>query len=471
MIVRNRVSAVGREAEARVRRDVAGDLEHDLVAVVQDESARIDGPARAVDEDGHCAAEAGEPRRRERLAPDGEDRPEPRARAIEPDDAGRVDRPDRCAAACADDVAEAERRPADTDAGGDDHDALAREQLEMDPEPAPERGAGAARSCRRGRPVRGRVVERADADRRRHRRGQSGGSEERNRPHRRHGTGLVGTALAVAALLVAAGCGGGSSGAPTITVGAARTYHLSGFRPAGPVRAGVPATVAFTVIQPDGEPLTQYKHGAGPHNGVHLIIVRRDLSTIIHTHPPVAPDGRVATKVVFPAPGPYRVVIDVYPKPTGPTSLVNYQLHTNVTVAGTYTPKPLPPFSRTETVDGYRFVIHGTPHLRAIEPALLDFTVTGPNGKPATFTPWFGALAHAIFFRAGSLDYFHTHVCAPGVSGCASILGATKVTGSSTTPGHLKVGVLVPVPGMWRLFLQTQVDGKVVTAPFTLKVS
>ena len=471
MIVRNRVSAVGREAEARVGRDVAGDLEHDLVAVVQHEPARIDGAARAVDEDGHGAAEAGEPRRRERLAPDGEDRAEPRAGVIEADDAGGIDRPDGRAAVRADDVAEMERRPADADAGRDDHDAAVREQLEMDPEAAPQRRAGAARGRGRGRPVRGRVIERPDPDRRRHRRRERGGREERERPHRRHGTGLVAAAFAVAALLAAAGCGGGSSGAPTITVGAARTYHLGGFRPIGPVRAGVPTTVAFTVIQPDGEPLTQYKHGAGPHNGVHLIIVPRDLSSIIHTHPPVAPDGRVSTKVIFPAPGPYRVVIDVYPKPTGPTSLVNYQLHTNVTVAGTYTPKPLPPFSRTETVGGYRFVIHGTPHLRAIEPALLDFTVTGPNGKPATFTPWFGALAHAIFFRQGSLDYFHTHVCAPGVSGCTSILGATKVTGTSTTPGHLKVGVLVPVPGTWRLFLQTQVGGKIVTAPFTLKVS
>jgi len=271
--------------------------------------------------------------------------------------------------------------------------------------------------------------------------------------------------------LVLAGCGGGSSGTPTVTVGAAKTYHLGDFRPAGPVRAGVPTTVAFTVIQPDGTPLTQYKHGAGPHNGVHLIMVRRDLGTIIHMHPPVAPDGRVTAKVTFPAPGPYRVVIDVYPKPTGPASLVNYQLFTNIAVAGKYTPKPLPPFSATQTVDGYRFVLHGTPHLRAIDPALLDFTVTAPDGKPATFTPWFGALAHAIFFRQGTLDYFHTHVCAPGVSGCASVFGSARVTGTSSTPGHLKVGVLVPVPGTWRLFLQTQVNGRILTAPFTLKVS
>ena len=76
-------------------------------------------------------------------------------------------------------------------------------------------------------------------------------------------------------------------------------------------------------------------------------------------HPPVAPDGRISTKVTFPSPGPYKVVIDVYPKPTGPASLVNYQLFTNITVAGTYVPKPLPPFSPTQTVDGYRFVLHG----------------------------------------------------------------------------------------------------------------
>ena len=97
-------------------------------------------------------------------------------------------------------------------------------------------------------------------------------------------------------------------------------------------------------------------------------------------------------------------------------------------------------------------------------------TSTGPGGTPPTFTPWFGALAHAIFFRKGSLDYFHTHVCAPGVSGCTSVLGPAKVTGTSTTPGKLKVGVLVPASGTWRLFLQCKIDGKVLTVPFTLKV-
>ena len=56
------------------------------------------------------------------------------------------------------------------------------------------------------------------------------------------------------------------------------------------------------------------------------------------------------------------------------------------------------------------------------------------------------------------------------MSGCTSVLGPVKVTGSSTTPGKLNVGVLVPAPGTWRLFLQLKPDGKVLTVPFTLQV-
>lgn len=148
----------------------------------------------------------------------------------------------------------------------------------------------------------------------------------------------------------------------------------------------------------------------------------------------------------------------------------NFQLFTRVEVKGAYTPQPLPSPEQTQTVDGYRFALHGEPRLRAIQAAFLSFTVTGPNGAPARFTPWYGALAHAIFFRKGSLDYFHTHVCAPGASGCTSLLGAAKVTGTSSTPGKLSVGVLVPVAGTWRLFLQCLIDGRVLTAPFTLLV-
>jgi hypothetical protein len=199
---------------------------------------------------------------------------------------------------------------------------------------------------------------------------------------------------------------------------------------------------------------------------VHVIVVRRDLSGILHRHPPIGANGAFSVNVGSLPAGPYRIVVDVYPA-SGPQT--NFQLFSSLTRPGSYTPGALPPLARVETVDGVTFTLHGTPHLKAIQPAFLHFTVTD-HGRPAQFTPWYGALAHAIFFRRSSLDYFHTHVCAPGATGCTSVFGAAKVTGQSATPGKLDVGVLVPVSGTWRLFLQCQVGGRVVTAPFTLTV-
>jgi hypothetical protein len=266
-------------------------------------------------------------------------------------------------------------------------------------------------------------------------------------------------------LLAAAGC---SSSRPSVpTVGAARTFTLSGLEPVRMSRPGV-HKLSFTIQQPNGKPLTSYRRGAGPHTGVHLIVVRHDLGAIIHRHPPVAPNGRIVEAIDFPTPGPYRVLVDAYPDVKGAPR--NFQLHQDVRVAGRYRPKGLPPFSRTVTVDGYRVTLAGPSQLHAIEPAHLTASVTDPSRKPLPFKPWYGALAHAIFFRQGSLDYFHTHVCGPTTPGCSSVLGGTSVKGLSTQPGKLQVGILLPVPGTWRLFLQFQAGGRILTAPFTLRV-
>jgi hypothetical protein len=279
----------------------------------------------------------------------------------------------------------------------------------------------------------------------------------------------------VAALVVCVvAIGGCGSSAGTLTapyVAPAKVFALAGFRPAAPVVAGRPTTVSFTVDQPSGRPLTRYRTGPGPHTGVHLIIVRDDLAYIIHQHPPIGRNGLLRQTVTFPAPGPYKVLVDVYPHIQG--GLPNFQLSTTVHVEGAYHPKLLPPFKPDLVVDGYHFDMQPHPALHAIQAQFVNVNVTGPNGQRVTFAPWFGALAHAIFFRERSLDYFHTHICAPGAPNCGSLPGvsATRVTGRSTGPGKLTIGVLLPEPGTWRLFLQLKLAGRVVTAPYTLAVA
>src|SRR5205814_2375032 len=121
--------------------------------------------------------------------------------------------------------------------------------------------------------------------------------------------------LACAALFLLAGCS--SSSRPNVpTIPPARTFALSGFTPTRVPHTGT-ATVSFTVKQPSGAPLTSYRRGAGPHTGIHLIIVRRDLGLIIHRHPPIGPTGRIAQPVNLTPPGPHRVPVDVFPSVQG----------------------------------------------------------------------------------------------------------------------------------------------------------
>jgi hypothetical protein len=279
--------------------------------------------------------------------------------------------------------------------------------------------------------------------------------------------------LVLAALLsggALTGCGSnGAVSAPTVAP--ARVYALAGFKPSKPVLPAVSTTISFSITQPSGKTLTAYKKCCEPHAGVDLIIVRSDDSHVQYDDSDIAPDGKVTQPVVFPAPGRYRIVIDTYLRQTSATSLVNFQLFTWVTVEGHYRPQPLPPFQATQVVDGYRFQIEAHPRLHAIQATFLTINVLTPDGSKAVFASWRGALAHALFIHQGSLDYFHTHVCSPGAIYCTSVLGSAKVTGTSSARGQLKVGILLPEPGTWRMFLLTYIDGHHLTVPYTLNAT
>ena len=122
--------------------------------------------------------------------------------------------------------------------------------------------------------------------------------------------------------------------------------------------------------------------------------------------------------MVFPRPGPYRVLVDVYPQTKGP-GYTNFQLFQTIHVSGAYHPIPLPPYKPVVTTGRWTFTIKRLPKLHLAQAALIDVSVRDAAGHPAEFTPWFGAMGHAIFFHQGDLAYFHTHICAPHQAGCA----------------------------------------------------
>ena len=201
---------------------------------------------------------------------------------------------------------------------------------------------------------------------------------------------------------------------------------------------------------------------------MHVIVVRDDLSSIVHKHPPMPANGQFALPVDLPAAGRYHVLVDIYPAAAtgGPP---NFQLTHDLQV-GTGTSRRRCPRTRPVVhTGGLTFRVTKKPSLKVAEPATMVVNVTDAAGKPVKFTPFYGALAHAIFFRDGTLDYFHSHICGNDPA-CSAGFGTLATTGHSTKPGQLELGVLLPATGKWRLFLQVTHGGKLLTAPFTLVV-
>ena len=100
----------------------------------------------------------------------------------------------------------------------------------------------------------------------------------------------------------------------------------------------------------------------------------------------------------------------------------------------------------------------------------LRSTVTDPNGKPVTFAPWYGALAHAIFFQEGHarlLPHARLQPRRGRLHERARRQQGHGQLGDAGTSDRRRPRC--PLPGTWRLFLQIQQDGQILTAPFTLR--
>jgi hypothetical protein len=220
-------------------------------------------------------------------------------------------------------------------------------------------------------------------------------------------------------------------------------YTLALDRPSLP--AGPETELLFRVLDPHGQPLTDLEPSHD--EDLHLIAVRRDLTGFQHVHPEPSPGGTWRTTLAL-TPGEWRVFADFVP--SGGEGLT---LGTDLSVAGRYSPAPLPAASRTAEVDGYTVTLTGD--LVAGEESELTLSVTR-NGRPVTdLQPYLAAYGHLVVLRDGDLAYLHVHPTgAPG--------------DGRTQPGpDVRFATTAPSPGSYRLFLDFRHGDTVRTAEFT----
>lgn len=212
--------------------------------------------------------------------------------------------------------------------------------------------------------------------------------------------------------------------------------------------AGPATPVAFHILGPDGQALTDYD--TSHDEDLHLIAVRRDLTSFQHVHPELGPDGTWTTPLEL-TPGAWRLFADF--DPAGADEALT--LGADVPVAGQYTPQPLPEPSRTAEVDGYTVTLDG--ELVPGRESELTLSVSR-NGEPVTdLQPYLAAYGHLVALRDGDLAYLHVHPA--GEPGDGTTEPGPDVTFYATAPSA----------GNYRLFLDFRHDGVVRTAGFTAR--
>ncbi|WP_030687018.1 hypothetical protein [Streptomyces sp. NRRL B-1347] len=216
--------------------------------------------------------------------------------------------------------------------------------------------------------------------------------------------------------------------------------------------AGDRTDLRFRILKSDsGRPVTQYTRDHGKE--LHLIVASRDLTTYRHLHPVRAADGTWSVPATLPEAGDYRVFADFRPE----RAKEKVTLGADLAVTGAYAPAPtLAPSSTTKVAGGYEVRLDGA--LTPGEPGELTLRVTR-RGKPVTdLQPYLGAYGHLVALRSGDLAYLHVHP--NGEPGDATTEPGPEVSFTATAPSA----------GTYRLFLDFRHEGKVRTAPFTLRV-
>lgn len=208
--------------------------------------------------------------------------------------------------------------------------------------------------------------------------------------------------------------------------------------------------VSFRIDGPDGAPVQQYR--TTHEKEMHLILVRRDLSSFQHLHPTRDSGGTWTTPADLSAAGTYRLFADFAPAELREQMLT---LGTDVSVPGSFEAVEVSAPTTTWTGDGYDVTLATAPV--AAEEAVLEFTVRRDAAPVTDLEPYLAASGHLVALRHGDLAYLHTRPLA-------------EPTAPQASGPAIRFATTFPSPGSYRLFLNFAHGGQVRTAAFTIDV-
>lgn len=229
-------------------------------------------------------------------------------------------------------------------------------------------------------------------------------------------------------------------------------YRMDVVATPGARRSGL-AKLRMTLRDPEtGKPVSGF---ATIHDRLlHLFIVDRTLEYFAHVHPEPAGEGVFEIDHRLP-PGAYVLIADFLPL-TGPSQTVQRAIVTPGYRGPLFPP---PPHLRSEMgtdkiVDGLRVRLEAT-RLTAGREAVVRFTLAdAATGAPVSdLEPFLGAAGHMLVVNADLTEAHHAHPEAPAARG-PSVFFQPRM----------------PAAGLYKVWVQFQRKGQVITVPFVVTV-
>ncbi len=210
--------------------------------------------------------------------------------------------------------------------------------------------------------------------------------------------------------------------------------------------AGTPVTFSFLPANPQLE----YVH----ERAMHLIIVSDDLVDFEHVHPALAGDDyRLA--YTFRRGGKYRAFLD-YTPPGSDTRVEAFDFDVEGPPRGAQEKQPAPELNITMEPAG---------KIRAGRDTLLKFSLPAVD-----LEPYLGAWAHFMIVSEDLGTFIHAHpLDAMPTSGAH--VHCAAMAANAPAPSEVSTSVNLPKPGRYKLWVQVQRRGEVITMPFTLTVA
>jgi hypothetical protein len=187
----------------------------------------------------------------------------------------------------------------------------------------------------------------------------------------------------------------------------------------------------------------------------HLFIISQDLGYFAHVHPALHRDGSLDVDVELPEPGVYQLIADFLPSGGSP-QLVQKSIVTAGYTGPLVAPPQLAPDTADQIVSGTRVKLT-MPEPIARREQLVTFDVQdAATGADITdLEPYLGAVGHLLLVSDDLAIAMHSHP----VAEISARSGPTVV-----------FQMLFPRAGNYRMWVQFQRRGEVLTAPFTVPV-